>query len=202
MLVKICGITSLEIANQAIEAGADFIGFVFAKSKREISMENAAEISREIPSHVKKVGVFVNESLEVIRTTSTVVGLDYVQLHGNEPPAFCDQIQVPTIKAIQINKKQDVNKLNQYNVAYFLLDSPPGKYQGGNGELFDWSLVKNLSKRNNRLFLAGGLDQKNVADAIKQVQPIGVDVSSGVESNDKKDAEKMLAFVNEAKKDR
>ncbi|CQR46077.1 N-(5'-phosphoribosyl)anthranilate isomerase [Paraliobacillus sp. PM-2] len=200
MLVKICGITSLEVANLAIDAGADFIGFVFAESKRKISMEYAEEISREIPKHVKKVGVFVNESLDVVRKISTVVGLDYVQLHGDESPTYCDQISVPVIKAIQMKHKHDVTKLDQYNVDYFLLDSPPGKYRGGNGDTFDWSLVKHVSKGSDQIFLAGGLHSGNVYQAIKEVQPIGVDVSSGVESNGKKDPEKMLAFIREAKK--
>lgn len=202
MLVKICGITSLEIANQAIEAGADFIGFVFAKSKRQMNMADAAEISREIPKHVKKVGVFVNESIENIHAIAATVGLDYVQLHGDESPSFCNQVKVPVIKAIKIKEKQDVEEIAKYNSIYFLLDSPPGKYQGGNGETFDWELVKEVSKDKYKIILAGGLTPSNVAQAIQQVQPFGVDVSSGVESNGKKDKKKMLAFVQQAKKER
>ncbi|WP_079710503.1 phosphoribosylanthranilate isomerase [Paraliobacillus ryukyuensis] len=202
MLVKICGITSIEVANQAIEAGADLIGFVFANSKREIAVAQAEKISREIPKHVKKVGVFVNESLDVVQSISKTVGLDYVQLHGDESPAYCAAVSVQVIKAFQIQQKEDLRKLDAYDVAYFLLDSPAGKYRGGNGESFDWSLVKDAPNLSSQFLLAGGLRPDNVQLAIKEVQPTGVDVSSGVETDGVKDPNKITAFITEAKKER
>lgn len=195
MLVKICGISSIEAAKQAINAGADFIGFVFAESKRKVSVEIARKISREIPNHVKKVGVFVNESIKQVETISEVVGLDYVQLHGDESPEYCATLTTPVIKAFQIRTKKDFEAISAYQVAFLLLDSPAGKYRGGNGEPFDWTLVSQTPLITTRIFLAGGLRPENVVGAIKEVKPMGVDVSSGVETNGQKDPAKMKAFI-------
>ncbi|WP_186575955.1 phosphoribosylanthranilate isomerase [Aquibacillus kalidii] len=199
MQVKICGITSVEAAKQAVASGADYIGFVFAKSKRKIDKDKAAEIASHIPTTIKKVGVFVNEELETIRDIASTVGLDYVQLHGDESPAFCKQIGYPIIKAFQIKEKGDLEKLTEYSCDYFLLDSPAGKYRGGNGEAFDWSLAKGLTDLKGKVILAGGLHVGNVRQAIAEVGPVGIDVSSGVETDGIKDLQKIAAFIEEAK---
>ncbi|MBM7570615.1 phosphoribosylanthranilate isomerase [Aquibacillus albus] len=200
MKVKICGITTVEAAQQAIEAGTDFIGFVFARSKRSVSKEQAKRIAEQIPAHVKKVGVFVNEDLEAVQSIAADVGLDYVQLHGDETPEYCSKLGFPIIKAFQIKSKADLDQLSEYQTEYVLLDSPAGKYRGGNGETFDWSLTTGLSSLSDKVILAGGLRAENVQEAIKEVNPVGVDVSSGVETDGVKDTEKIAAFIKEAKK--
>lgn len=143
--VKICGLMKQEDIQAASEAGADFIGFVFAKSKRQITKEHACELASFVPPQVKKVGgVFVNEKLEVIEEIAEKADLDYIQLHGDESPDFCSQLSLPVIKAFQIHSLADLEGgISTYDCAYYLLDSPAGKYRGGgNGETFDWSIVK------------------------------------------------------------
>ncbi|WP_117148851.1 phosphoribosylanthranilate isomerase [Paraliobacillus zengyii] len=202
MLAKICGITTIEAGLQAAAAGADFIGFVFAKSKRQVTKQQARLIAEKLPDNVKKVGVFVNEELATIQDIAKTVGLDYVQLHGDESAAFCKEVNYPVIKAFQIRDQADVEQLVGYQCAYFLLDSPAGKYRGGNGETFNWSLVKDIPAIEGKVLLAGGLHAGNVAEAIEEVNPTGIDVSSGVETNGAKDNEKIKAFIHEVKRDR
>ncbi|MFC4386410.1 phosphoribosylanthranilate isomerase [Gracilibacillus marinus] len=198
--VKICGLMDTLSVLTAVDAGADFIGLVFAKSKRRITLEKAKELASIIPSNIKKVGVFVNEKKEVIEEIAEEVGLDYIQLHGDETPDFCAQLSLPIIKAFSVASVEDVEKVKGYPCDYYLLDSPHGKYRGGNGTTFDWSLVKNQAFLKDKMILAGGLTVENVAEAINEVKPIGVDVSSGVETNGVKDTDKIRAFLLAAKK--
>ncbi|KAB8137668.1 phosphoribosylanthranilate isomerase [Gracilibacillus oryzae] len=198
--VKICGLMNREAILTAVDAGTDFIGFVFARSKRRITKEEAAELAKYIPPNVGKVGVFVNEELEEIQEIARVVGLDYVQLHGDESPEFCEKVGVPVIKAFHVTSAEDLEKIAAYDCDYYLLDSPAGKYRGGNGEKFDWSLAKEQDFLNKRILLAGGLHAENVEEAIREVNPAGVDVSSGVETDDVKDLDKIRAFILAAKK--
>ncbi|WP_053217964.1 phosphoribosylanthranilate isomerase [Virgibacillus senegalensis] len=202
MQVKICGITTIKTAQAAVDAGADFIGFVFAASKRRVSKQQARAIAEIIPPKVKKVGVFVNETTEVIEEIAEHVGLDYVQLHGDETPELVESLKIPVIKAFQITSKGDLTKLDHYKCDYFLLDSPAGKYRGGNGEVFDWSLTRKLPALNGKLILAGGLHADNVSEAIAEVSPEAVDVSSGVETDGSKDEAKIYAFIQAAKSTR
>lgn len=202
MLAKICGITTIEAGLKAAESGADFIGFVFAKSKRQVTKQQARVIAEKLPVNVKKVGVFVNEDLATIQDIAKTVELDYVQLHGDESADFCKSVGYPIIKAFQIREQADVDELANYKCDYFLLDSPAGKYRGGNGETFNWSLVKDLADLEGKVLLAGGLHAGNVAEAIKEVKPAGIDVSSGVETNGIKDNDKIKAFIHEVKRDR
>jgi phosphoribosylanthranilate isomerase len=199
MLVKICGIKSKEAAIAAAEAGADFIGFVFAESKRRLSPEQAAEIGRVIPAHVKKVGVFVNESPSVIEEIAGTAGLDVIQLHGDETKEFQEKISLLTIKSFEMSEDKDLKEIEAFSPTYYLLDSPVGKYRGGNGTAFEWSLTEQLSIPKEKIMLAGGLTVENVADAILTVKPGAVDVSSGVETNGEKDLEKIKAFIKNAK---
>lgn len=194
MLVKICGIKTIEDAHVAMNAGADFIGFVFAPSQRKISPEEAVSIARSLPLSIKTVGVFVNESAEEINRISQLVGLNMVQLHGNEPPGITKQISCKVIKAFSINKINE-RIINSYSCDYYLIDSPPNdNYQGGSGETFDWNILDQLCLK-QKLILAGGLTPQNVQQAIRTVKPIGVDVSSGVETNGKKDQTKIKQFI-------
>ncbi|NEZ01619.1 phosphoribosylanthranilate isomerase [Bacillus shackletonii] len=191
MGVKICGIKTMEAAKAAVDAGADFIGFVFAESKRRISPEQAKKMAAHIPSHVKKVGVFVNEDQSTIRKIVAQVGLDYIQLHGNESPQFAESLQYPIIKAFSC---KNFTQINNYSCDYYLIDGP----KAGSGETFDWTDLEILDLPKDKLILAGGLTVHNVKNAILTVHPAAVDVSSGVETNHEKDPEKIKSFVRNA----
>ncbi|MFD1038246.1 phosphoribosylanthranilate isomerase [Virgibacillus byunsanensis] len=201
MLVKTCGIKSKQAAGYAVEAGTDFIGFIFAPSKRQLTPEEAATIAKTIPSSVKKVGVFVNASLEEMLQTAKEVGLDFIQLHGDEPPEIAEQLPYKIIKAFPVETKS-LAMIQDYPCDYYLLDSPFGRNRGGNGTTFDWNLLKKISLDSKRILLAGGLNPENVQQAIQIVNPTGVDVSSGIETNGEKDHEKIKHFIANAKKTR
>ncbi|MGM8211356.1 phosphoribosylanthranilate isomerase [Virgibacillus sp. W0430] len=198
MLVKICGIQTVEAACTAIEAGADFIGFVFAPSKRRISAFKAAEIAHALPSPIKKVGVFVNERAETIRAIAETVELDFIQLHGDETADFAAALPYRIIKAYTIDQAMCEN-ISDFPCDYYLIDSPAQKYRGGSGEAFAWEKITKLSVDPNKLLLAGGLTTENVRQAITVAQPVGVDVSSGVETNGIKDNLKIKTFIQKAK---
>ena len=198
MLIKICGITSIDTAKTVESAGADLIGFVFAPSKRKISPDQAKEIAHELSPRIKKVGVFVNESIENIIEIKNKVGLDYIQLHGDEDESFAKQLPFPIIKAFSIDKT-DVQTIEQYPADFILLDSPGKKYRGGTGETFNWKKINETKLDKRKIILAGGLNADNVQQAIKIVSPRGIDVSSGVETDGKKDPEKIMNFIKRAR---
>lgn len=199
MKVKICGIQDMKTAEIAIESGADAIGFVFAESKRKITLEEAREITVNLPVKVLKIGVFVNETKEVLERTFEEVGLTHLQLHGDESPEFCRSIPYPIIKAIRVRSEVDLLNIPQYDCDYILLDSPYGKYRGGNGTTFDWKLLKRINIQQDKLILAGGLNIENVLEAIELGNPVMVDVSSGVETNGIKDHLKIGDFIKKVK---
>ncbi|WP_409305278.1 phosphoribosylanthranilate isomerase [Peribacillus sp. SCS-155] len=199
MIVKICGITTSEAAQAAVSAGADIIGFVFAESKRRIDPEKAASIKSAIGGKVKVAGVFVNEEPAEINRIHGIVGLDYIQLHGEETQEYMDQMPSPVIKAFGVDSKERLLEAAAFSPDYYLFDSPKGKYRGGNGLSFDLSLMDGSAIPNNRVILAGGLTPENVREAIERVNPAGVDVSSGVETDGKKDIAKIHAFIKNAK---
>lgn len=198
MLVKICGIQTIEAANVAARSGADFIGFVFAPSKRQITPKIAAEVSLGLPASIQKVGVFVNETVENMKKIATQVGLDIIQLHGDEPAEIAIQLPYTIIKAFSIDSV-DQSKINSFPADYYLIDSPAQKHRGGTGETFDWQRLKELDIDLQKVILAGGLDSNNVTAAIKEVKPVGIDVSSGVETNGQKDHQKINQFILHAK---
>lgn len=195
--VKICGITNIEDALNAIKYGADAIGLVFyASSPRFLTIAQAQEIVAVIPPFVSVVGLFVNATAAEIETVVSQVRIDIVQFHGDENAADCERINLPYLKAIRV--KNDTNLL-QCQVEFsgakaLLLDTYSETAFGGTGHVFDWKLIpKNLTMP---LILAGGLNAQNVADAIKQVQPYAVDISGGVEmSKGIKDVAKIAAFM-------
>ncbi|PLR80889.1 phosphoribosylanthranilate isomerase [Bacillus canaveralius] len=199
MKVKICGITDSITAQAAVKAGADAIGFVFAESSRRVTPEQAGAIAAILPGHVQKVGVFVNETIEQIERIANTAKLDLIQLHGDESPEFCKAISLPVVKAISISTSEDMKELVRYETEYVLLDSPKGKYRGGNGTKFNWELAAEASKSETKVILAGGLNANNVAEAIGKVDPYMVDVSSGVETDGKKDISKINRFIAIAK---
>jgi len=198
MKVKICGITDLEAALAAIEFGADALGFVFAESTRRITPEKAKEIIHYLPLETLKVGVFVNERKERIEEIIIETGINIIQLHGDESPSFCREFTIPVIKSFSINTAEDLAKIEDFKCEYILLDSPKGKYRGGNGVAFDWTLLSELTFK-KRIVLAGGLNCENVIHGIQQVNPYMVDVSSGVETNGEKDLNKIENFIKKAK---
>lgn len=199
--VKICGITNLEDALVAIDAGADALGFVFyPKSPRHVFPEQAAAIIRLLPPFVQTVGLFVNETLETVNETADLCGLDIVQLHGDETPEFCHSVRRRVIKAFRVKAITCLEPMQQYQVNGFLLDAWSPSAFGGTGRTFNWEVAACVAKT-NRIILAGGLTPDNVAAAVQQVRPYGVDVSSGVESSPgKKDSQLVQAFVRLAKK--
>ncbi|MFB3163159.1 phosphoribosylanthranilate isomerase [Neobacillus sp. 179-J 1A1 HS] len=199
MKVKICGITDLTTALAAIDYGADAIGFVFAESKRRIPVERAKTIVAHLPKDILKVGVFVNEGKERIEEIASSVGLTHVQLHGDETPEFCDSISYPIIKAISIQGDQSLDRMEEFPCEYVLLDGPKGKFRGGNGLAFDWNCISENRINNKNVILAGGLHEENVEAAISLINPYMVDVSSGVETDGKKDLDKIQSFINKAK---
>ncbi|MDP4178894.1 MAG: phosphoribosylanthranilate isomerase [Bacillota bacterium] len=195
-LVKICGIRDVASAEAAVSFGADYLGFVFAESKRRINIEKAKEIIKYIPSNVAKVGVFVNESIETLEYTALECGLDYVQLHGKESSEFCKKLKVPVIKSFSIKEKKDINNITEYEVKAYLVDSDTGKYAGGSGVTFNWELLNNIDESiKKKLILAGGLNADNVLEAIEKIKPFAVDVSSGVETEGRKDLAKIEKFI-------
>ena len=201
MKVKICGITTLSAAKVVEKSGADFIGFVFAPSSRSIAPEDAANITQQLSLKLKKVGVFVNESIETIEAIATQVGLDIIQLHGDESEAFAKKLSYPIIKAFSIDKVEP-NQIRSYPAEYLLIDSPGEEYRGGSGKAFSWKLLDELNITREKLILAGGLSSENINQAIELVRPFGVDVSSGVETKKQKDHEKIKSFIAHAKQER
>jgi len=205
LLVKVCGITSPADAALAVEAGADAIGFVFwPTSPRRVAAERAAEIARELPEAVLRVGVFVDAPRQEMARVADGVGLDLLQLHGDEPPDALADLSRPVLKAVRFRGDFAQDDARRYvpSAAGILLDTrlPGERLRGGTGVAFEWSLVKGLAERVPFLMLAGGLAPSNVAEAIRAVRPHGVDVSSGVEAAPgRKDPEKVRAFVEAAR---
>lgn len=198
--VKICGITNVEDALGAIEAGADALGFVFVEqSPRCVSPQKAAAIIAKLPPFVQTVGLFVDAESERVNWVADFCGLDLVQLHGDEDPEECAEIRRRVIKAFRIKDASSLAKLGVYRVAGYLLDAWSPDAHGGTGKTFDWSLLRDVAQ-GCPIILAGGLDQDNVGQAVEQVRPYAVDVSSGVESSPgKKDVDKMMQFIRTAK---
>ncbi len=199
--IKICGITNLMDALAAIEYGADALGFVFqSKSPRSVTPETAKNIVSELPPFINTVGVFVDESRTKIEKIISDVGLNTVQLHGSEPPEYCSLCK-NVIKAIRVKDLTDLDPLNRYNVSAFLLDTYSPDTIGGTGQIFNWDIAVE-AKKFGRIILAGGLTPKNVENAIKWVEPYGIDVATGVESSKKgvKDHKKLKAFIENARK--
>lgn len=189
--VKICGLSTVEAVETAVLAGADYIGFVFAESKRQVSLEQAQELAKRVTGKTKIVGVFVSPSLEDLEQAIGQVPLDMVQIHGTFDEALIPLISVPVIRAIQLSN-QEAQVTSQAD--YLLFDAPVA----GSGQTFDWDLLKD-QKLQQDFFIAGGLTVDNVRQARETFQPYALDVSSGVETDGRKDIEKIKAFIEGAK---
>lgn len=199
--VKICGITSPTDALLAAKAGASAVGLVFwPKSPRFVDRALARRIVEALPTFVVRVGVFVDQSLDMMTRTAEDVGLDVVQLHGDEPPEMVACLPRRVLKAIKVDGELAAAALARYEGAGILLDSGDAARPGGTGKTFDWRFAQQARGRLPFLALAGGLTPENVAQAIKAVGPDAVDVSSGVESSPgKKDPAKLRAFIEAAR---
>ncbi|MEQ1583022.1 MAG: phosphoribosylanthranilate isomerase [Candidatus Nitrotoga sp.] len=200
--IKICGITRVEDVLAAAHSGADALGLVFYdRSPRYVTLEQAARLAAAIPPFVTLVGLFVNPSAEAVQEILRQVPLDVLQFHGEEEPKFCAQFNRPYLKAVRVKYGVDlVQCAARYKDAQgLLLDAFIEGTHGGTGVSFDWTLIPhNLPLP---VVLSGGLHVNNVADAIKQVRPWAVDVSSGVEAaKGIKDVAKIATFINEVKK--
>lgn len=197
--VKICGLMELEHVKVAVQSGADAVGFVFAKSRRQVTIEQAKLLATVVPSGILKIGVFVNETLEEVERIAREVPLDMIQLHGDENPEYVRRVSLPTIKALSITTIEDVKSASQFDVDYFLFDAPGVEFRGGSGHSFDWTLLAKANISNDKVILAGGLTENNLIEAIHIVKPFMVDVSSGVETGQQKDAVKIKTFIRTVK---
>jgi len=200
--VKICGITNLDDALAAIDAGADALGFVFFPgSPRHVSYLDSAEIIRYLPPFVNTVGVFVDEDPDRIKEAISLTGINVVQLHS-EGPLRIPALPCPVIKAIRVKSLDSLDPLINIKdaVSAFLLDTYTPDAFGGTGQIFNWEIALE-AKQFGRIVLAGGLTPENVAEAVRRVKPYGVDVSSGVEAKKgRKDHKKLKLFIDRAKK--
>ena len=199
--VKICGITNLADALAAVETGADALGLNFyEKSPRHISLKIAEEIANQLPPFIMRAGVFVNADEDLITRAIGECGLSLLQFHGDEPPEFCTQFGLMSMKAFRIRDEESLKEIPNYPTDAYLLDAYSPEARGGTGEKFNWDLAIEAQKFGKPIFLAGGLTPENVADAVRKVKPFGVDVSSGVESSPgQKDHAKIRAFIAAAR---
>ncbi len=199
--VKVCGLTRGQDALLAAELGADAVGLVFAPRSRRLADPGVvAAAVRELPPLVVAVGVFQDQPLEEVRERVRACGLHVAQLHGAEDMEYVRALGVPVLKAVALSRRQDVDRLAGFpGLGGFLLDTAAGGASGGTGQTFDWSWARE-ARRYGRVVLAGGLTPDNVADAVRQVRPWGVDAASGTESAPGvKDPEKLRLFVERAK---
>ena len=189
--VKICGLSNIEAVETAVSAGADYIGFVFAPSKRQVTLEQAAELAKFIPSHIQKVGVFVSPSRAELLEAVDKVGLDLVQVHGQVVDKLFENLPCASIQAVQVDGNGHVPNSQ---ADYLLFDAPIA----GSGQTFDWGRL-DTTELAQPFFIAGGLNEDNVEEAIQHFTPYAVDVSSGVETNGQKDHEKISRFIERVK---
>lgn len=198
--IKICGLSrpdDIDIVNEALP---DYIGFVFAKSTRQVSEDTAKELKARLNPGIQSAGVFVNEDILRIARLCRMNITDIVQLHGDEDEAYIrslkEHINNPVIKAVRVRNRDDIAKACELSCDYLLLDSyKEGRY-GGCGDTFDWSVISNVTKP---FFLAGGLHSENVKQAVTQVRPYAVDVSSRVETDGIKDRNKIMDFIKKVR---
>ena len=189
--VKICGLSTKEAVKTAVSAGADYIGFVFAPSKRQVTLEQAAELAKLIPADVKKVGVFVSPNRTELLEAIEKVGLDLVQIHGQAAGDLFENLPCASIQAVQVDGDGHVPNSQ---ADYLLFDAPVA----GSGQTFDWGRL-DTTELAQPFFIAGGLNENNVARAIQHFSPFAVDVSSGVETDGQKDYEKIRRFIERVK---
>lgn len=200
--IKICGLKRKEDIDYVNFCKPDYVGFVFAGTKRKITEERAKELSGLVSPEIVKVGVFVNEEIEMIVRLLQDKIIDMVQLHGTEDEDYISSLREKMnrgkiIKAIPIASPESLHRCDQLDADYLLFDTFSQKEYGGTGRTFDWNLIQNIQKP---FFLAGGINNENVEQAIKQLHPYAIDVSSAVETDGLKDKEKIVEIVSRVKK--
>ena len=200
--IKICGLTRTEDIEMVNEFLPDYIGFVFAKSRRQVSAEQAKELKNKLRPAIKAVGVFVNEKPENIAEIANQGIIDLIQIHGDEDAAYCEQLrkltQTPIIKVVRVEHEDDLAGIEEFDCDYYLFDTLSSKEYGGTGKAFDHSLLHNKEIK-KPFFVAGGLNQDNVAAVIEVIKPFGVDTSGGVETDGIKDANKIKEFIKQGR---
>jgi phosphoribosylanthranilate isomerase len=203
--VKICGNTNYENARLAADLGADYLGFIFTPtSKRVITVEKAAEILARLPDLKNIVGVFCNQPKKEVEAIAGKLRLKFLQFHGEETALYCDSFMqkgYEIIKTFHVKDAMSLKRIAEYNVSAFLFDTfSSHSEKGGTGVPFDWSIIEDKPYVHDKLFLAGGLNALNVAQAIEKVHPFAVDVASGVESAPgTKDPQLLRTFIENAK---
>lgn len=201
--VKICGNTNFEDAVLAQELGADYLGFIFAESKRKVSADVALHIMQALPDFRNFVGVFSNQPKEKVETLAHQLGIRILQFHGEETALYCRSFMekgYEVIKTFRIKDRMSLKRMGEYNVSAFLFDTFSSEERGGTGVPFDWELIEDRPYVHEKLFLAGGLNGKNLRQAIRRVSPFAVDVASGVEKSPGKKEPKLLEeFIRIAK---
>jgi len=192
--VKICGITCHEDAEHAIKLGVHALGFIFARSPRQISPENAKNIISRIPPFVNSVGVFVDENPARIREIVNYCGLDYIQFHGNETVDVCSGFMPQSIKALRVKQHMDYESIKPYRgaVRAFLLDTYTKGKAGGTGKAFNWDIAVKIKNIGVPVILAGGLEPSNIEEAITTVHPYAVDINSGIEESPGKKSHTLM----------
>lgn len=197
--VKVCGIRTIDEINIVNNLPIDFVGFVFAPSKRQIYLQEFHILRNSLRRDIKTVGVFVNERAYKINSILKKYKIDIAQLHGEETNFECSKIQAPVWKSIPVESRSSIDSLSNYTkVNGFLLDTFSPSTKGGTGKTFNWNLVTDLSS-SHFIILAGGLNEENILSEIQTVKPNVVDVSSGVERNGKKDKELIEKFIRRVK---
>ena len=197
--VKICGLRRKEDIEYANELKPDYVGFVFAKSKRQIEVEQALDLISLLDKEIKTVGVFVNEPVENALKIAQTLNLDVLQFHGDETQDYIDNFKNFTVwKAIRIKDKEDLEKTKEFKVNSFVFDTLTKNEYGGTGKTFNWEVLKGF-ELNVPIILAGGLNENNVEEAIRIINPYAVDVSSGVETEGYKDFKKMKSFIEKVR---
>lgn len=202
--IKICGITNIDDALAAVTAGADALGFNFYKpSPRYVTPQNAREIITKLPMSVLTVGVFVNEdSPKSVLNIANAAGITALQLHGDESPAYCRELANDryVIKSLAVANDFDLQTIAAYEVEAIMLDTKHFELRGGTGEVFDWSIAREVNEVVPKLFLAGGLSPDNIEEAIAMVRPYAVDACSALEDRPgRKNHDRMRDFVETAR---
>jgi len=194
--IKICGLTRVCDIEAVNEAHPDYVGFVFADSKRRITPQAAFGLRELLNEEIQTVGVFVDENIEQIADICSKGIIDVIQLHGHENAAYIEKLEgkigKPVIKAVRVRSRENIKAVETLTCKYLLLDAYSDKIAGGTGETFDWNIIDGVK---NPFFLAGGLNNGNILQAIRSLKPFGVDISSGVETDGFKDRDKIVEIV-------
>lgn len=198
--IKICGLSRLVDIEMVNEALPDYIGFVFAKSKRQVTEDTARQLKEKLNPNIQTVGVFVNEDIERMKRICYSGIIDIIQLHGDEDESYIKELKMvvnnKVIKAVRVRKRENIKAAEHLPCDYLLLDAYREDQYGGSGEAFDWTSIKEVNKP---FFLAGGINAGNVCKAIELVKPYSIDVSSGVETDGYKDKNKIIEIITKVR---